>query len=147
MEILERLKTDLRESLIKRDARKASILRIVLSSAKNFEIDKGSVPTDAELVFILKSEIRKIKDSISEFSKAGREDLIEKEKADLGILLQYVPAQMSEEDTRKIVKEVFQEISRDEREFGKVMGIIMKKYREKIDGSILSKIVKEELMS
>ena len=146
MKIAEQLKSDLKEALIAKDASRASVIRMVLATIKNREIEKGSELEDAEVEKLIKTEVKKVKDSISQFLAAGREDLVAKEEASLPLYESYLPEQASEEDIRKVVLEVIVETSAaGMKDMGRVMGMSIKRFGTSADGSVVSSIVKEEL--
>jgi len=90
--------------------------------------------------------LRKREEAIEEFIKAKRDDLAEKEKAEMEIIKEFLPKQMSEEEIRKEARMIIAEVgAKDMKSMGQVMGILTKKLTGKTSGSILSKIVKEEL--
>ena len=138
-----------------------SVLRMLNSAIKNRELEKRaklakegteekldemSQLNDEEIVSAISSEAKKRKDAIEEFKKAGREDLVEKEEKELEVLMKYMPEQMGEEEIRKIVAKAIEETgAASVKEMGKVMGVIMPQVKGKADGSLVQKIVKEEL--
>jgi uncharacterized protein len=126
----------------------ADILKVVLSSLKNEKIAKpdGTALTEEEEVKVVFSEAKKIKDSIEQFGKAGREDLAEREKEQLAVVEKYLPEQAGDEDIRKAVKEVIEETgASDMSHMGMVMGASMKKLQGKADGKVVSEVVKDML--
>lgn len=127
-----------------------STLRMLKSALVNRKIEKG-VPkeeylSDDEVIAVIKSEVKKHKDSILEYEKGSRQDLVDKEKTELNILEKYLPEQLSEEALLNVVREVITEIGvANPADFGKVIGLVMKKTAGAADGQAVSKIVKEEL--
>jgi len=112
--------------------------------AKDFETK--SQLTDEEMVNLIFSEIKKRKESIVEFEKGKREDLVQREKAEAELLQKYLPEQISQEEVRKITKEIIEKIgAKDQKDIGKVMAELMPKVKGKCEGSLVSKIVKELL--
>lgn len=121
---------------------KSDILKMALASIKNAEIEKGDSLDDSEIEKILRKEVKKIKDSIEQFEKMGREDLLEREKAQLEVLQSYIPELMSEEDVRTFVKGKIQELNvQDKRDMGRLMGAVMKEIGSKADGGIVKSVV------
>ena len=93
------------------------------------------------------SEAKKRKEAISEYEKGGREDLLEKEKAELEVLEKYLPEQLSEEEIKKIAKEIIEKVeAKSIKDMGKVMAEMMTRVKGKADGSVVNKIVKELLL-
>jgi len=110
------------------------------------ELEEKSRLSDEEVIEVLSFEAKKRREAISEFSKGKREDLVEKEKAELKILEAYLPEQLSEEEVRKIAKEVIEKIgAKEQKDMGKVMAELMPKLKGKADGSLAGKVVKELL--
>ena len=110
------------------------------------EVEKEGMLSDEEIVNVIFSEIKKRKESILEFEKGKREDLVEKTQKEIEILKKYLPEQLSEEDIRKLVKEIITKTgAKDLKDMGKVMGQLIPKVKGKAEGSLVSKIVKELL--
>jgi hypothetical protein len=110
------------------------------------ELEKESQLIDEEVIEVISSEIKKRKESILEFEKGKREDLVKKEKKELEILQKYLPEQLSEEEIKKLAKEVIEKVGAKElKDMGKVMAELMPKVKGKAEGSTVSKIVKESL--
>jgi uncharacterized protein YqeY len=115
------------------------------SAIKSALIDKREPLTDDEVRAILAKKVKQHKDSISEFEKGGRADLVANETAQMKILEKYLPAQMDESQVREMVKAVIAETNATAKDFGKVMKEVLAKAAGQTDGSVVSKIVKEEL--
>jgi len=146
MSLKEKIQKDIKEALHNREELKISVLRMVSSILHNKEIDKKEELSEEEINKIIFSEIKKRKESIAQFEKADRKDLVDKEKKELEILKKYAPEQMSEEETRKIVEEVVSELGAENmKDMGNVMKETMKKVQGKADGSLVNKIVRELL--
>ena len=127
-----------------------SVLRMLKAALTNKEIEKklpkGENLADDEVEAVIKSEIKKRKDSIEAYQQGQRADLIKKEEEELKILEKYLPEQMSEAEIKKIVLETINEIKpAGPADFGKVMGQVVKKTKNRADGQTVSRIVKEEL--
>lgn len=111
------------------------------------EVIKEGELIDEEIIEVISSEIKKSKEAISEFKKGKREDLVKKEKREIEILQKYMPEQLSDEDIKKLVKEVIEKIGAKEiKDMGKVMSELMPKVKGRADGSEVSRIVKELLI-
>jgi uncharacterized protein YqeY len=145
----QKLKDELKQSMLDKDSTKTSTLRMVLSAIGYYEIQKGGAgyeATDEDILAVIQKEVKQHKDSIDQFEKAGRQELVEKEKRELEILNVYLPEQMGEEEIRKLVTEAINQTSASSMaDMGKVMGALMPKTKGKADGGEVSKIVKEEL--
>ena len=124
----------------------SSILRFALSFINKEEKDKQIELSDSEVVAVIKSLIKRNKDSYDQFTSANRPELAEKEKSELEIIQVYLPEQLSEEKTIKLVEEVISEISAESiSDIGKVMSKLMQKSGGKVDGGIANRIAKELL--
>ena len=123
-----------------------STLRFLLSAVKNKEKDLRRDITDDEVQAVALSQVKQRQDSIEQFEKGGRVDLADKERAELEILKDYIPEQLSEEELRKIVKDAITETGAESmKDMGKLMQAVMAKAKGKADGKAVSAIVKELL--
>jgi len=112
------------------------------------ELVKKSQLTDEEVIEVISSEVKKRKESILEFEKGERQDLAEKEKKEIEVLNKYLPEQLSEEEIKKLVKEAIEKVGATElKDMGKVMQELMPQIKGKVDGTTVSKIVKELLQA
>ena len=147
----QKISNDLKEALKGGNQTKISTLRMVLSSLHNKEIEKkgkGQEPklTEEETIEVLMNEAKKRKESNEAYLKGNRNDLADKEKKELEIITIYLPKQLSEEEIKKIVQETIQKIgAQSEKDFGKVMGLLMKELKGKADTKLVSQIVKKSL--
>ncbi len=146
MSLLETIKKDMIEASKKGDVDSTNILKLAIASIKNEEIAKGSKLSDEEILKVLRKEESKIKDSIAEFTKMGREDLIERESKQLKVISSYLPNLMSREEIEKVVsKAVADTHAEGLKSMGAVMGIVMKELNGKADGSVVKEVVQEFL--
>jgi uncharacterized protein YqeY len=146
MDLKEKIKNDLKNSMKSGDNITRGVLRMLSSDFKNLEIDKKKELTDDDVVEIIKRNIKSRKDSIEQYTKGNREDLASQEKNELKILEKYMPEQISEEEIRKIVKKIISESEASSAsDFGRVMGMAMKEIGNKADGNVVGRIVREEL--
>ncbi len=108
------------------------------------ELEKQSLLIDEEVLETVSSAVKRRKESVSEFEKGGRTDLVEKEKREMEILKEYMPEQLSEDEIKDFVKKAIEEVgAQDIKDMGKVMGALMPKLKGKADGMMVSKTVKE----
>ena len=125
---------------------KANILRSLLAALKKVEIETKNPLSEDQFFSVVKKMVKQLKESVEVYSKAGREELAEKEKSELEIIQVYLPEQLSEEKTIELVKEVISEISAESiSDMGKVMSMVMQKSGGKVDGAIANRIAKELL--
>jgi len=145
----QQLQEELKTSMLAKDVLKTSVLRLLLSAINYYEINKGGAgyeASDEDVLAVIQKEAKQRKDSIEQFSAAGRQELADKEQKELAILQTYLPEQMSEDVIRSLVKEAIKQTGATTiQEMGKVMGALMPATKGKADGSLVSKIVKEEL--
>ncbi len=145
----QELRDQLKTSMFAKDELKTSVLRMLLSAITYYEINKGGAgyeATDEDVLSVIQTQIKQRRDSIEQFEKGGRPELAEKEKKELELLQVYMPAQMSEDEIKALVKEAISQTgAATMQDMGKVMGALMPKTKGKADGSLVSKIVKEEL--
>ncbi|HUD44609.1 MAG TPA: GatB/YqeY domain-containing protein [Patescibacteria group bacterium] len=145
------LQNQLKQSMLAKTAEKTSVLRMLISAITYFEIQKGGAGYEAseeDVMAVIQKEAKQRKDSIEEYTKAGRTDLVDKEQSELDLLQTYLPAQMSEEEIKTLVeKAVEQTKATTIQDLGKVMGVLVPQTKGKADGSIVSRIVREKLHS
>lgn len=145
----QKINEDLKSAMKSGDSFKRDVLRFLDSAVKNIEIEKKKRETgldDAEILEVIARLAKQRKDSIEQYEKGGRADLVEKEKKELEILMQYMPQQLSEDELRVIVKETISAVgATSASDVGKVMGVVMGKVKGKTDGNAVKKIVGEEL--
>ncbi len=146
MSIKEKLTADLKESLKSGDKVKLSVVRMVLSSIKNKEIDKRAELSEEEVLAVLSHAAKLRRESIEEFTKGRREDLVQKEREELKVVENYLPEQLSEDKLKEIAKEAILEASATStKDIGKVMKILMPRLKGQADGKIVNKIVQQAL--
>ncbi len=145
----QQLKDELKQAMLAKDTIKTSVLRMVISAIGYAEIQKGGAgyeATDEDVMSVIQKEVKQHRDSIEQFKNANRPELVEKEEGELAILEKYVPAQMEEEEIRKLVVEAIQKTGASSpADMGKVMGALMPQTKGKADGGLVSRLVREEL--
>jgi uncharacterized protein YqeY len=147
----ERINNDLIQALKNKEDLKVQTLRLLLAVIHNREIEKRAkgeegVLTDDEIASLVIKEVKKRKEAIDLYLKGGRSELADKEKAEIKILESYLPAQMSEEEIRKAVQPILDSIKpQGPKDFGRVMGALMKELKGKADAELVGKIVRESL--
>lgn len=148
--LLDQIKTDLKEAMRAKEELKLSVLRMLISSIRNKEISlrKGEdiILNDEQILEVLSSEVKKRKDSMESYLKGDRKDLAEVEKNEVDIISKYLPAQMSEGELEKIVEEVMKTKSENSTVvFGAIMGEVMARVKGRADGSVVSAMVKKKI--
>ncbi|KGX88919.1 GatB/YqeY domain-containing protein [Pontibacillus litoralis] len=147
MSLLESLNQDMKQALKSKEKEKLSVIRMVKASLQNeaFKLGKDDLSEEEELS-VLSRELKQRKDSLQEFSDAGREDLAEKQVKEIDIIQTYMPAQLSEDELDSIVKETIEEVgATSKKEMGKVMSAVMLKVKGKTDGSLVNQLVQKHL--
>ncbi|NEW62070.1 GatB/YqeY domain-containing protein [Granulicatella sp. zg-ZJ] len=146
MTLMEQLNTDMKEAMKAKDKERLSVIRMLKASVQKEQIEVGRDLTDDEALTILSRELKQRKDSIREFEKAGRTDLAEKTQFEVGVVEQYMPKQLSEDEVKEVLKAIIQEVgATSASDFGKVMGKAMATLKGQADGNIVNKLVKELL--
>lgn len=146
MDLSQRLNEDMKQAMKSQDKFKLSTIRMIRSAIKNVEIDVKRTLNDDEVLEILGREIKQRKDALQEFENASRFDLVDNLKLEIDILLKYLPAQLSEEEIKVIVRETIQETGATSKaEMGKVMGALMPKVKGRADGKLVNAIVQQNL--
>ena len=152
MNLHEQIETDLKSALKSGEKEKAGALRFLIAAIKNFQIEKKAQDeqylSDDDVISVLKRQAKQRKDSIIQYEKGSRAELAEKEKKELAILENYLPAPMGENEVRKIVEAKMEELGiSDKSGFGRLMGAVMKEAQGKAEGDVVKKIVDEKLSS
>ena len=146
MSLQERLSEDLKDAMRQKDEIRRSTIRFVRAAIHNQEIDKGDALNDDEIIGVLSRMVRQHQESISEFKKADRQDLVGKEEAELRIIREYMPEQIPEEKLAELVREAISQTGASgPGDFGKVMGILMPQLRGRADGAQVSSVVRQLL--
>lgn len=146
MSLNDRLNEDMKQAMRSQDKFRLSVIRMVRSSIKNIEIDQRKTLDDQEVLEVLNREIKQRRDSLQEFEKAGRQDLVDQLKQELDILAAYMPKQLSEDEVKAIVQQTIQEVGASSKaDMGKVMGALMPKVKGLADGKLVNQIVQQLL--
>lgn len=136
MALLENIKNDMKDAMRAKDSRTLDTVRMLLASVKNKVIDLGRELDDAEIMAVIKSDVKKLKDGLASFVAAAREDLAEAARAEIAILEKYLPAQLTDGELEEKVKGVLAEIGvTDIADIGKAMGQLMGRLKDAADGS------------
>ena len=143
--IIEQIEKALKEAQKCKDEVVVSALRNLKSEAKNTEIAKGHELSDEEFLAVVVKKVKQHKDSIESFKAGNRDDLAGFEQKQMAVLQAYLPQQLSEDEVRVIVKQVITDLSATASDFGKVMKETLLRSKGQTDGSMVSKIVKEQL--
>jgi len=143
MSLKDKLTEDLKQALRQKDERRKSAIRLAMAAIRNAEIEKRRELDDGELLQIIAKEVKQRRDSIAEFAKAGRQDLIDQEKAELEVLLAYLPRQMTREEIEEAARRVIQEVGATGlSQMGEVMRRLMPQVKGRADGRLVSEVVR-----
>ena len=149
MTLTERIDAELKDAMRAKDAGKLSVLRMLKAALKNSAIEKGGAEArldDAEAIQVVRKQVKQRQDSIESFEKGGRPELAEKEKAEIAILQQYLPATMSAEELSRLVREAIAEVGATSKaQMGAVMKALGAKVAGRADGKTLSQEVQRQL--
>lgn len=142
----DRLETDLKAALRAGDTIARDTIRFTLAALKNAEIEKGGPLTPAEELALLQREAKRRMESIEQFRAGNRQDLVEREEAQLAVLRRYLPAPLSDEELAKLVADVIAETgAQGIKDMGKVMPVAMERVAGRADGRRVSTVVREAL--
>ncbi len=149
MTLKEKITSDLKEAMKAGDTLRRDTLRLIDSAIKNSEIEKKKREeglTDEEVLEVLGRAVKQRQDSIRQFEAGGRPDLAESEKAELEIIMPYLPAQLSQAEIEAVVTEILATSENPTlADLGKIMGQAMAQLKGKADGNVVREIVKEKL--
>ena len=148
MTLRDRLTEDMKQAMKDKEAGKLklSVIRMVRSAAKNVEIDRRKELDDNELLDVVAKEVKMRRDSLDEFRKAGRPELLATLEQEIAILMEYLPEQMSEAEVRTLVIQAVADAqAASVKDMGKVMALLMPKVKGRADGKLVNTIVKELL--
>ena len=142
------LNEDIKTAMKAHEKERLSVLRMIKASLQNETIAKGTDLSSEEELTVLSREKKQRSDSLEEFQKANRPDLVQSLEKELLIVNEYLPEQLSKEEVREIVKETISEIDASSiKDMGKVMSALMPKVKGKAEGKIVNQLVKEELQN
>lgn len=145
----EQIIADLKNAMKTGDAARRDVLRMLDSAIKNVEIEKKKRETglsEEEILEVIARSVKQRQDSIRQFEEGGRQDLAEKEKAELEFILPYLPAQLSQEEVEAVVKNVIAELGLSApSDLGKVMGEAMKRLKGQADGNVVRAVAQKLL--
>ena len=142
----QNLLNDLVAAMKNKDKETLSVLRMVKGAIQLEEINKKGELSDEDFIGVVSKQIKTRKESVIEFEKAGRTDLVEQTKKEIEILNKYMPEQLNEEEILKVIDEAFDSIKPEKpSDMGKLMGFVTPKLKGKADMSFVSKTIKEKL--
>ena len=144
--MVEQLEKDMIEAMKNHEKERLTVIRTVKAGLKQEQIDHKKEINDDLLVEVVSRQIKMRKESIAEFEKGGRQDLVDQTKAEIDILMNYMPEQLSEEEVLKVIDEIFAEVKPEsKKDMGRVMKEANAKLKGKADMKTVSNIIKERL--
>lgn len=142
----KKLLEDLKEAMKEKNEIKKNAIQMVRAGILQIEKDKGIELTDEQIIELISKEVKKRKDSIADYEKGGREDLVNKINEEISYLEKYLPKQLTEEEITVIVKQIIAELGATTmKDMGKVMKAAKEKMGVTADGKTINKVVKENL--
>jgi len=146
MPLKEKLMDDMKEAMKAKDKVRKNVLTMLRSAIKQKEVDERVELEDADVLDIIAKQIKQKKDSIDDFEKGNRQDLIDLTNEEIKILLDYLPPQLSDEELDEIVKEAVSiSGAQSKKDMGKLMALVMPKVKGKADGKHVNQIVAKYL--
>ena len=146
MDLKAQLTEDLKSALRSGDKLRTSVIRLLTALIKNREVEKRGPLTDAEALQAVSASCKQRQEAIEQYRQGGRQDLVDKETAELAILQSYLPAALSPDELQTLVQEAIQDSQASSpREMGKVMALLIPKVTGRADGKIVSTLVREML--
>jgi uncharacterized protein len=146
MGIREQIDADIKAAMKSGAKDKVSALRMLSAALKNKQIDKRAPLVDSEVLDSVRSLIKQRKDSVEQFAKGGRQDLVDKETAEVAVLEVYLPQQLGSEEVEKLVREaIAQTNAQGARDMGKVMKALVPLIAGRADNKLVSELVKRSL--
>lgn len=147
MTLKEKLAADFKDALKNKDQSAKNTINLVRAAIKQYEVDTRKELDDAGIMGILSKQVKMRKDALSDFEKAGRQDLVDAYNKEIEILKEYLPEEMSQEEIDKVVEETAKsmDITGGKENMGKLMGAVMQKVKGKADGNNVRKSVMKYL--
>ena len=144
--MVEQLEKDMIEAMKAKEKERLTVIRMVKAALKQEQIDHKKEINDDLLIEVVNKQIKMRKDSISEFEKGGRQDLIDATQAEINILMNYLPEQLSKEEVEKIIADIFDELKPEgQKDMGRVMKEAQAKLKGKADMKEVSTMIREKL--
>lgn len=146
MSLKETLNNDIKIAMKAKDKETLAVLRMIKTAVQAAEIDKKEELNAEEELTILAREAKQRRESLAEFVKAGRDELVAKTEAEIEIVERYLPKQLSVEEVKEVIATVAEKIgATTQKEFGKLMGAVMQELKGKADGNVIKEQVKAHL--
>ena len=146
MSLKEKLQEDLKLSMKNKDTVKKSVVTLIRASIKQYEVDTRTELDDDGIMDIITKQLKQRREALTEFAKASRDDLVKETEAEIEVLKEYLPQQLSEEELDVIVKETISEVGATSmKDMGRIMAAIKPKTKGRADGKMINELVKKNL--
>jgi uncharacterized protein len=146
MSLKARLQEDLKLAMKNKDTVKKSVVTLIRAAVKQQEVDTRVELDDDAIIDVITKQLKQRKDAMTEFAKASRDDLVQEAKAEIEVLMEYLPQQLSKEELNEIVKETISEVGATSmKDMGKIMTAIKPKTKGRADGKMINELVKSNL--
>jgi hypothetical protein len=148
MSLKERIEQELKDAILEKNENRRNAIRLLLTALKVKEKEFRRIPDESEIQQVIASQIKQRRDSIEQFTQAGRQDLARKEEEEILVLQKFLPEALEPEELQKLVDEVIAEVgARSVKEMGKVMKALMPRVGGRADGKRVNEIVRARLES
>ncbi len=146
MSLREKINTELKEAMKAKDVQKRDALRLLTSAFKQIEVDERKELSDDDVIKIIQKQVKSRNDSIDQYKKAERQDLVDKEQSEIDVYEQYLPKQLSDDELSEALKTIITNVGASSmKDMGKVMGAASKELAGKADGKRINECVKKLL--
>ena len=147
MTLKERLASDFKEAMKSKNEIRKNTVNLARAAIKQYEIDNREELDEQGILAVLSKQVKMRKDALADFERAGRTDLLDAYNAEIEVLMEYLPKQLTEEEIREVVKGTAaeMEIESGKQNLGKLMGAVMPKVKGVADGGIVKKVIEEFL--
>jgi hypothetical protein len=146
LSLKEKLMEDFKDSMRNRDVVRKNTITMIRAAVKQREVDERIQLKDEDIIDIISKQLKEKKEAIEEFQRGKRQDLVDLTEKEMNILLKYLPAQLTEEELEKVVKQTIDEVeAKSIKDIGKVMKSVMPKIKGKADGKEVNRICKKYL--
>lgn len=146
MSLKDRLSSEFKDALKQRDSIRKNVINMTRAAIKQYEIDNKVELDDKGVQNVIAKQVKMRKDALDDFEKENRADLLEQYKAEINILMKYMPEQLTEDELKKIVSDVAHRIGvQDKKDMGKLMGAVMPEVKGRADGNIVRIVVESFL--
>ena len=145
MSLKQKLQEDLKSSMKNKDNTKKSVVTLIRASIKQFEVDNRVELDDSQVIDIIAKLLKQTKDSLNEFKKAGREDLATQAEAEIEVLKEYLPQQLSEELNEIVIATISEVGATSMKDMKQIMSSIMPKVKGRADGKLINELVRKNL--